>query len=101
MLAAARGPTAASQGHSDRQPAATAAQDGSPGKILIGNYHVGGPSLDTPNQNVQPAVINLLSPPPSAVRTQSPPSGDQAKPIDPETDQASHGTKRSRAIILD
>ena len=50
--AAARSPTAASQGHSDRQPAATAAQDGSPGKILIGNYHVGGPSLDTPNQNV-------------------------------------------------
>ena len=36
--AAARSPTAASQGHSDRQPAATAAQDGSPGQILIGNY---------------------------------------------------------------
>ena len=101
--AAARSPTAAAQGHSDRQPAATAAQDGSPGQILIGNYHVGGPiaiGLETPNQNVPPAVINLLSPP-SAVRTQSPPSGDQAKPIDPETDQASQGRKLSRAIILD
>ena len=32
--AAARSPTAASQGHSDRQPAATAAQDGSPGQLL-------------------------------------------------------------------
>ena len=99
--AAARSPTAASQGHSDRQPAATAAQDGSPGQLLIGNYHVGGPiNLETPKQNVPPAVVNLLSPP-SAARTQSPPSGDQAKPIDPETDQASQGTKCSRAIILD
>ena len=32
--AAARSPTAASQGHSDRQQAATAAQDGSPGQLL-------------------------------------------------------------------
>ena len=41
--AAARSPTAAAQGHSDRQPSATAAQDGGPGQLLIGNYHVGGP----------------------------------------------------------
>ena len=54
--AAARSPTAASQGHSDRQPAATAAQDGSPGQLLIGTYHVGGPiNLETPKQNVPPA----------------------------------------------
>ena len=33
-LAAPR--TAAAQGHSNRQPAATAAQDGGPGQLLIG-----------------------------------------------------------------
>ena len=62
--AAARSPTAAAQGHSDRQPSATAAQDGGPGQLLIGNYHVGGPILETPEQTAPPVVVNLISPPP-------------------------------------
>ena len=61
--AAARSRTAASsQGHSDRQPAATAAQDGSPGQLLFGNYHEPYRTETPKKQNVPPAVVNLVSP---------------------------------------